>query len=129
MTKNADYCCHYNPTDNKVAKTVRAKRGMTRRSLWYGWLLASLTSLRRRNSTAKTLTPTRPLVGHNIHLSKSLRQIVQVSAEVPVNITNATLLYQIVEPGAYITPGCGLHQQLERGPHAASNARNRTSDV
>lgn len=93
-------------TDKSCKKTQSVPNEcMTRRSLWYGWLLASVTLVaaaefrppKHSNSPPEWLVK----LQHSPQQPRSA-QPVQISAQVRQSITNVTLLYQVVEPGGYI---------------------------
>ena len=78
---------------------------MARLTLWFGWLLASLTLAAAAEYRPPKHSLPRPdwLVSfqHSPQQPHS-GQPVQINAQVRANITNVVLLYQVVEPGAYI---------------------------
>jgi hypothetical protein len=78
---------------------------MSPRIFWVGWLLASIAITRAADFKPPKHSTPQPewlvKMGHSPQQPRS-GQIVQISAEVRLDITNAVLLYQVVEPGAYI---------------------------
>lgn len=93
--------------DTKVAKkrTLCHSRDMARLPFWIGWLSALVAT-----ASAQELKPAKHSTPGPAWLSKLENtphqphsgQPVTITAQVGSGITNAVLLYQIVEPGAYI---------------------------
>jgi hypothetical protein len=78
---------------------------MARLTLWFSCLLASLTVVAAAELKLPKHSTPQPdwlvKLEHSPQQPKS-GQVVQVSAHVRPGITNATLLYQVVDPGSYI---------------------------
>lgn len=79
--------------------------GMARLTLWSGWLIALLTAAPAAESKPPKHSTPQPAwlikLQHSPQQPQS-GQPVKVSARVRSGITNLSLLYQLVEPGAYI---------------------------
>src|SRR5690242_13795033 len=91
----------------KVAKkrTLCHSRDMARLPLWFGWLYALVVTAAAADlKLAKHSSPGPDWLVKLEHSPQQPQssQNVQVTARVRSSITNAVLLYQIVEPGAYI---------------------------
>ncbi len=85
---------------NKIAWKVIMRIG----TFWFGWVFALLTAAASESKPPKHSTPAPAWLLRLEHSPQQPHsgQLVQVSARVRSSITNAALLYQLVEPGAYI---------------------------